>query len=185
MNEGSSGIFVACTNRGAFVRVMGRGSYRNAQPLRQFGLEIVARDGAMIFCDLAQCQGMDSTFLGVLAGFGLKFHQLGRKDGLQLFNADTRSRELCQSLGLDRLARIEPGVPETPEFQLPPDSEYRLLPDTDLTALSKPADQAVTASVMLEAHEDLCRADERNETKFKDVKNLLREEIAQRATQEK
>jgi len=34
---------------------------------------------------------------------------------------------------------------------------------------------------MLEAHEDLCRADERNEGKFKDVKQFLREEVARTA----
>jgi len=180
MSEGSSGIFVACTERGAFVRVMGRGTYRNAEPLRQFGQEAIGRGGRRIFLDLAHCQGMDSTFLGVLAGFGLKLRQLGRNDGLHLMNAGERNLQLCQSLGLDRLARIEAGAPTASEETL----EFRMLPDTDLTALNKPADQAGTASVMLEAHEDLCRADERNEAKFKDVKKLLREEITRKAGQD-
>jgi hypothetical protein len=33
---------------------------------------------------------------------------------------------------------------------------------------------------MLEAHENLCTADERNESKFKDVKQCLRDQLEQK-----
>lgn len=46
------------------------------------------------------------------------------------------------------------------------------------SGLNKPRDKAGTPRLMFEAHEDLCRADERNEEKFRDVKQFLREEVA-------
>jgi anti-anti-sigma regulatory factor len=181
MAEDSSGIFVAESGHRVFVRIVGRGTYRNAQPLRQFGQETIATRGKTLHVDLSRCQGMDSTFLGVLAGFGLKFRKLGRNDSLHLFNAGERNLQLCQSLGLDGLARIESGTPTAIAEVAPPGSEFRVLPDSDLSALTKAADKDGTASLMLEAHEDLCSADERNEEKFRDVKRLLREEIDRKA----
>jgi len=178
MNDHLSGIYVARTQQGAFARVSGRGNYQNAAPLRQFGQEAIEQGTRAICLDLGQCQGMDSTFLGVLAGFGLKLLQTGCKDGLHLFNAGDRTLHSCQCLGLDRLAHLEPGLPDVKDLQPPPETDFHKLPDTDLTALSKPNAKDETAEIMLEAHEDLCRCDEKNEVKFKDVKECLREKLA-------
>jgi hypothetical protein len=49
------------------------------------------------------------------------------------------------------------------------------------TFLSEWSDKVATSRLMLEAHEYLCRADERNEEKFRDVKQFLREEVARKA----
>ena len=181
MSENLSGIFVCARGGDAFVRVMGRGSHQNAQPFRQWLQAQIGADCRCLHVDLSQCQGMDSTFLGLLAGFGLKRRAAGGQGALHLFNAGDRHLKSCQSLGLDRLARIDPMRPDDPAFHPPLDSEYCQLPDTDLIALKKPADSFGTAQVMLEAHEDLCATDERNEPKFKDVKQFLREEIARKS----
>jgi anti-anti-sigma regulatory factor len=175
MNENPSGIFVALNERGAFVRVNGRGTFQNAQVLRQFGLEAIGRGCRAIALDLSGCLSMDSTFLGVLAGFGLKLRELGREDALHLFNAGNRTLEACQTLGLDRLARLDCGPPE-PASLAPPASDFHKL-DCD-PAPDKTRDKSATAALMLEAHEDLCTCDEGNEARFQDVKSYLREEIA-------
>ena len=180
-SDHSSGIFVACTGGDVFMRVIGRGTHQNAQPVRQFGKEWLEKSCQCFHVDLAQCAGMDSTFLGVLAGLGLKLRARGRFDGLHLFNAGTRNLQSCQSLGLDQLARMESGSPDAHVCRFPPESEFRRLPDTDLTALKKAGDKEGISRLMLEAHEDLCRADGRNEEKFKDVKQCLREEVARHA----
>ena len=70
--------------------------------------------------------------------------------------------------------------PDDPAFHPPLAAEFCQLPNTDLTALKKPANSVGAAQVMLEAHEDLCATDERNEAKFKDVKQFLREEIGRK-----
>ena len=180
-SEKSSGVFVACTEEDVFVRVIGRGTYQNAEPVRQFGKEWLEKACQCFHVDLAQCTGMDSTFLGVLAGLGLKLRARGQNGGLHLFNTGSHNLQSCQSLGLDQLARLESGPPDAGACPLPPESAFRKLPDSDLTALNKPRDKEGTTRLMLEAHEDLCRADERNEEKFRDVKQFLREEAARKA----
>ena len=174
MSEDSNGIFVARTERGAFVRVVGRGTFQNAQSLRQFGQKVIEEGCPAISLDLSSCKAMDSTFLGVLAGLGLKLRGLGREDGLHLFNTGGHTLESCQTLGLDRLARLEAGPPDFDDVQTPPACEFCKLADSDPFGGSKRKDKTETASVMLEAHEDLCRCDGRNEAKFTDVKKLLR-----------
>ncbi len=180
-SDNCSGVFVAWTEGDVFVRVIGRGAYQNAEPVRQFGKEWMEKACQRFHVDLAQCTGMDSTFLGVLAGLGLKLRARGLNGGLHLFNAGSHNLQSCQALGLDRLARLESGPPDAGTCPLPPASVFRRLPDTDLTAGNKPRDKEGTTRLMLEAHEDLCRADERNEGKFKDVKQFLREEVARTA----
>jgi anti-anti-sigma regulatory factor len=176
MNQDSHGIFVARDERGAFVRVNGRGTFQNAQSLREFGVEALNQGCPAISFDLADCQGMDSTFLGVLAGFGLKLRALGRKDALYLYNTGGRNFECCQTLGLDRLARLEAGPPNASETQPPPASQFRKLADSDVSGSAK-RDKSATAAMMLEAHEDLCECDQGNEAKFNDVKRLLRTQV--------
>ncbi len=178
MSETLNGIFVSIRDGEAFVRLAGRGSYLNAQPFRRWLQEQIGDDCRCLHVDLAQCHGMDSTFLGLLAGFGLKRRD---KQQLHIFSAGDRELKSCRSLGLDRLARIDAMRPDDPAFQPPPDSEFEQLPDTDLTGIKKPADSIGAAKMMLQAHEDLCNLDERNEPKFKDVKQLLREEISRKS----
>ena len=183
-SDESSGIFVACADHDVFVRVIGRGTYQNAQPVRQFGKDWMEKSCPCFHFDLAECAGMDSTFLGVLAGLGLKLRARGQTGGLHFFNADKRILQSCQSLGLDQLACMESGAPDAAACRFPPESEFLELPDTDLAALTKTRDKEATSRLMLEAHEDLCRADGRNEEKFRDVKQLLREEVARNPSKE-
>ena len=70
--------------------------------------------------DLSECVLMDSTFLGVLAGFGLKMNQAGASNqrGIELFNANARITELLENLGVLHLFKIITGA-----LQLPDDIE--------------------------------------------------------------
>ena len=57
-------------------------------------------------------------------------------------------------------------------------TEFRRLAGSDLAEAGPSVDRHETAKLMLEAHENLCRTDDRNETAFKDVKHFLNEQIA-------
>ena len=62
--------------------------------------------------DLSECVLMDSTFLGVLAGFGLKL-SAGDGDqarhGIELLNPSPRITELLETLGVLHLFQITQG----------------------------------------------------------------------------
>ena len=179
MTETSKGISVSYANDQVYVRVAGRGTFQNGQPLRRYSLEMINRGCHNFVVDLSQCQGMDSTFLGVLAGLGLRLAQDGRSDKICVVNVSARNLELVQTLGLDRLFNLDAG--SGGNHRAPPEAEFHKLPESDVTELSKPLNKNDTANLMLEAHENLIRADARNVDKFRDVAKNLRESVERRA----
>jgi anti-sigma B factor antagonist len=175
----TSGIYVASSHAGTFVRVIGKGSYQNSPPFRRFMQQLLDQSSADLYIDLAACHAMDSTFLGVLAGFGLGLRRARQSSRtLCLFNVNDTQSESLQALGLERLAAIAAGPPPLGVEVVPPDAQYQVLPGTQLDARGKPANKLETTECMLEAHENLCAADGGNEAKFGDVTRFLRQEMA-------
>jgi anti-anti-sigma factor len=170
VTEHSNGISVGCTKKGIYVRVEGPATFQNSQTLRQFALEIIERGCGDFFVDLRGCPAMDSTFMGVLAGIGLRLQSAGHSC-VHLLNMNERNGALIHALGLDRLLRVE-ATNESPSEPL------------QTLAAPVPADEDTEkqrkAEVMLEAHIDLMRLDARNEAKFQEVVRRLRESIERR-----
>ena len=175
MGELSKGISVGCLNNRVYARVVGRGTFQNSQPLRQFALEKIDQGQEEFVIDLGPCQGMDSTFLGMLAGIGLRLRQNGPIASIHIVNINAHNMDLLQTLGLDRLFLINADAPESPS-----DAEYHQLRDTDITQLKHPLDKDETADLMIEAHDNLVRIDQRNTPRFKELARFLRETVERR-----
>lgn len=169
------GISVGINNDEVHVRVAGRGTFQNGQPLRRYALEMIERGLRQFVVDLGECDGMDSTFLGVLAGIGLRLSQNGRAGKIRVANVGLRNLELLQTLGLDRLFGMDQPEGRNLKYTVPTATEFQRLPDSDVTQLNKPLNKSDTADLMLEAHDNLIRADQRNLAKFKDLTSFLRE----------
>jgi anti-sigma B factor antagonist len=170
MGELSKGIFVGCSSNRVYARVVGHGTFQNSQPFHQFALERINEGQDEFVIDLGPCQGMDSTFLGVLAVIGLRLRQSGPRTVIHIVNINPRNIEVLQTLGLDRLFLINGDAPAAL-----PETDYHLLPDTDITQLKQPLDKAETADLMIEAHDHLVRIDQRNTPRFKELARILRE----------
>jgi len=175
VKESLKGISAGCSENRVYIRVAGRGTFQNSQPLRQFALQKIDEGAQEFIVDLGQCQGMDSTFLGVLAGIGLRLRRDGKPATVHVANIDPRNLELLRTLGLDRLLTVNSST-------LPPlaETEYRELPDTDLAGLEHPVGKDETADLMIEAHDNLVRADERNAPKFRELTRFLQERAERR-----
>ncbi len=170
MGELSSGIFVGCLEKRVYARVVGRGTFQNSQPLRRFALGKIDQGHEEFVFNLGLCQGMDSTFLGVLVGIGLHLKQKGPSASIRIVNINQRNLDMLRTLGLDRLFRIDGDASASTV-----DADYQLFPDTDITQLKRRVDKDGAAVVMMEAHENLARVDQRNTPKFKELARILRE----------
>ena len=179
MTDQPKGIAVCQIDGAVHVRVVGRGTFQNGQPLRRYALEMIDKGVRQFIVDLGRCEGMDSTFLGVLAEIGLKLNQTGSSGRMRVVNVNQRNLELLQTLGLDRLFGVDPAA-SPPAYVAPPDAPFQRLPDSDLAQINKPLNKNDTADLMLEAHDNLIRADNRNLAKFKDLTNFLRERVEKR-----
>ncbi len=116
--------------------------------------------------DLDACTYLDSTFLGILLGLGLKLRAAGN-GLLHILNASPRNVELLKNLGLDRLINIDAKR-----------TDLNVGPEQKLEALECPVQtKAEAGPTILEAHETLMEFDPRNVPKFKDVVEFLREDL--------
>lgn len=163
-----SKILVARNANLGFVKVVGRGSFQNSGCLKAFYLQLLKEGVNRFVVDLENCTYLDSTFLGILLGLGLKLKEAGN-GLLHILNANPRNLELLKNLGLDRLIQIDNsranlnGIAEKQLEEMPCPIPTR----------------AEAAPTILEAHENLMEFDPRNVPKFKDVVEFLREDLGQ------
>lgn len=153
------------------VRIDGRASFQNSGCLREFISEMLRGGRSRFVLDFQQCAGMDSTFLGVLAGAAIELHKqrkVSPNGSLVVTRVGARNLELMRNLGLHRLLTIDPGE----------GAENQRKCDTPLEP--KKASEIENARLVLEAHENLVNADESNRTKFQDVLTFLRNRVEQK-----
>lgn len=146
----------------AVIRVRGKGTFRVAQPLKTFGLEVVKKGIRHLSVDLEECPSVDSTFIGVLA----LISRLGRRGmmSVKILNAGEIPCKQIRSLGIGKMFDFE-------------HHEVPSLPLNSITTHSplKPRDIAHTA---LEAHEELVAGNPSNKPIFSGVINGLKADVA-------
>ena len=150
------------------IRIAGRAHFQNSSCLRDFIMEMIQQGKVSFVIDFLQCTGMDSTFLGVLAGAALELRRRAPKGSIALVRLGPRNLELIRNLGLHRLVTVDAG-----EFPMNFVSCYTTLICADRTELEN-------ARLVLEAHENLVVADETNRSKFQDVLVFLKNRLDQR-----
>jgi len=173
MNENQSSahvLEVARQGATAYLRVLGRATFTTGPVLKQFGAAAIADGCTRMVLDVAACEGMDSTFMGVLAGLATR---LARQSGgaMLMLNVPDNLLEVLRTLGLDQLMECRRlGAAPEPLAALP-FSAQTLRP---IPAVS--ADLPTTRNVMLDAHSDLAAVSAENQLRFKDVLAYLRED---------
>lgn len=165
MEQSNDDLQAAFSGNKAFIRVIGRGSFRVAAPLKQFIAEACMKDPVkIIVLDLAECIGMDSTFMGVMAGLSGRLKKNGQT--LELINLSEKNANLLATLGVDQVLAF---YSNEHGHQLP-DQETSSL-KTDETS---PKELAETA---LQAHENLVDISDENLPKFERVIEMLKQDV--------
>lgn len=147
------------------IRISGRASFQNVVPLKEFLKSSYATGKRDFVFDFSQCEGMDSTVLGVLAGCALELRRLSPKGSLVLSRLNDRNLELVKNLGLHRIATVDTGGEQI-------DNTAAATPLSE-----KQLSELENARLCLEAHENLVAADEKNRAKFQDVIGYLKNRV--------
>jgi anti-anti-sigma regulatory factor len=189
-----SKILVARSADLGFIKVVGRGSFQNSGCLKAFYQQLLKEGVSRFVVDLDACTYLDSTFLGILLGLGLKLKEAGN-GLLHILNANPRNLELLRNLGLDRLIHIEGGggssgdnaglgrgVRGASNGSGAQAVQMNGVKEEHLEEMPCPVPtRAEAAPTILEAHVNLMEFDPRNVPKFKDVVEFLREDLGQPA----
>ena len=173
MNETKSTdhvLEVARQGATTYLRVLGRATFQVGPVLKQFGTVAIAEGCTRIVLDVSACEGMDSTFMGVLAGMATRLaRQTGGK--MRMLNVSDKLFEIMSTLGLDQLMECR-RLGAAPEPLVEPPLTARALSPIAAAA----ADLQTTQHVMLEAHTTLAAVSAENQLRFKDVLTYLRED---------
>ena len=161
-----SSIQVGVNGSAVWVRVEGKGSFLNSGNFKEFAREMVDRGFREFVIDLANCQSMDSTFMGTMAGLALRLKELGHGH-LHVVHCGERSRDLLTGLGLDQIFSIRSNGSTAPECAALKRE----------AGASSGADKLQTKKEMLDAHEALCEAAPQNLSRFKDVLDYLKQDL--------
>ena len=157
----------------SWIRCEGTGSFLNSPALKEFGIGRIEAGESCLVVDLGGCTGMDSTFMGTLAGMASRLSATG-KGVVQIADPGARNRRSLEDLGLDFLMEVDP-----PEAVWHDDIETiraRLHPPrTD----DKP--EAIQQALhVLEAHQTLAETNDKNARTFSNVVTMLENEVAKK-----
>jgi anti-anti-sigma regulatory factor len=108
--------------------------------------------------DLSQCDGFDSTFMGIVLGVSLA------RKRVVVINATPAHRKILAEVGIDRVVRLLDGALRLPA-----------VPFQKLEQKAAGSEERIR--MILEAHENLVRLDERNEHAFGGFLRAIRGEL--------
>jgi len=150
----------------ACIRIIGRANFASSVDFKTLVDELHLKGCNRFVLDLCECVLMDSTFLGVLAGLGLKLggHNGGLDHhGVELFNPSPRITELLETLGVLHLFKLTQGA-----YAVPAGAQ-------SLERTPAAPSKAELTRTCLEAHQTLIALSPANADKFKDVAQFLAE----------
>jgi anti-anti-sigma factor len=150
------------------VRINGKANYLNCNSFREFIEQMLSGGRHHFVVDFENCQGMDSTFLGILAGTALELRKQTPPGELSLCRLSERNQELILNLGLQNLLSIV--ASHTKE-------------STGEAFDSLKNEEVSDAKNVLRAHENLTEADAQNVAKFQDVIAFLKNQVEQEGAQ--
>lgn len=169
MSGTSAKMFVLVGERFACIKIVGRANFTSSIDFKTLVADLRDKGYDYFVLELSECSLMDSTFLGVLAGFGMKLNSRsgigGCRPGMVLLNPNARITELLESLGVLHLFQTSHGTLEPPPGAQATERE-----------VSAHSQEEVTRAC-LEAHQFLSSLSPENAARFKDVTQYLADDL--------
>jgi anti-anti-sigma regulatory factor len=153
------------------IRISGRGSFKTSSPLKQF-IHHVIDDTSIkkIIVDMTNCVGMDSTFMGIIAGLSCYMKKKANIEQFKLINLSKKNEKLFITLGVNQVIDYSLFSASTQESAVSSlqKEETLVLVDQDKLEMAKTS---------LEAHTALMKMSQENEKKFRAVVEYLQEDV--------
>ncbi len=156
-------ILVAVEPTLAYLKVIGWANAAASVHFKSILNHLKEKAVSSFVLDLTDCMMMDSTFLGILAGFCLRLSQtVPGAPPLRLLNPNSRIMDLLDNMGVSYLFQMVQDAP--------PLAEYTAR-ETQTPGMLQ------VAETSLEAHRTLMSLNPQNIIKLKDVVAYLEEEL--------
>jgi anti-anti-sigma regulatory factor len=167
----NNNLTAAYIGRAAVIRVEGRGSFKICPPMKQFIHQVINTESAdRILIEMSNCSGMDSTFMGVVAGIAC-YIKSNPAFSFKLINLSEKNKKLLVTLGVDRVVDYSLSAAEEEQDLLKQLNGSSRPLETDMS------NKLETAQTTLEAHETLVEINPDNLSKFKSVLEYLTDDL--------
>lgn len=167
MTAPSAKILVSVNEKFSCIRISGRANIAASVDFKALLDQLLQRGCNLFVLDLTDCAWMDSTFLGVLAGFALKLQppQPGNVERrVELFNLSGRLFKQLEEIGVLHLFKVTDGAPQPEKCGA-----------QDISSAN--ASREDVTRTCLEAHQTLMNINPENIARFKDVAAFLAEDL--------
>jgi anti-anti-sigma factor len=166
MNQAHANLMVAVYDQVVYIKICGKADFTSSLDLKKLITELWERGYSRFVFELAGCMMMDSTFLGVLSGIGLKFCATSNGDNsaIELLNPNPRIAETLENLGVSHLFKIR-------------DCDAALAEKFEPLTRAPGTTQTEIVRNCLDAHQTLMNINPENVKKFKDVAKFLAEDL--------
>lgn len=150
------------------LRIAGHANFTAGPDFQRLVTELYQKGYRRFRIDMSECVLMDSTFLGLICGLGLKLRNATEPNaGVELLNPNPRVTDLLESLGICAVVSIRHAPSERWELE------------TVRREASTPPSREDMARTSLEAHQTLMSLSPENQARFKDVARFLAEDLKQ------
>jgi anti-anti-sigma regulatory factor len=143
----------AKTKEAVYIRVIGLGNFNTAGPMREYAEKAFEEGARCVIVDLAQCTGLDSTFMGTLMGFIGADGGQGDPVVVSVVNATPPTMRAMNSLGLPKILHVRDEPVKVPQCKLEQLQEGW-------------QDKKRRTLLIRDAHIALMKADKENEARF-------------------
>src|SRR5579859_7308626 len=168
MSNSSAKLLVYVSGHLACVKILGRANFTASFDFRTLSDELANKGFTAFILDMSECLLMDSTFLGILAGFGLKMAEpvegKAHRGKIEILNPNARISDSLENLGIAHLFKMV-HCDDNPAMELAAAE----------VAEACPTKTEVTRTC-LDAHLILMSIDPANQSRFKEVTQFLAED---------
>ena len=169
--EAASNLLLAEHGDCAFVKIRAQATYNSSEHFKSLVSELRSRGVNRLILDLTECAIMDSTFLGVLASYGMGKQDepnQGRSIPVGLVHPNERIRDSLANLDVLHLFTVSDETTSLPD-------DYQPVPSRPISPTP-----GQLARNSLEAHRTLMAANPANVAKFKEVTRYLDQNLKKR-----
>lgn len=170
-SNNKNNLTAAYYDRTAVLRIEGRGSFKASPPMKRFIHQAINTESAdRILIEMSHCSGMDSTFMGVVAGIAC-YIKSKPAFSFKLINLSEKNQKLLVTLGVDRVVDYSLSASEEEQEIL------NQLDGSSQTLKNDMSSKLDTAKTTLEAHQSLVDINPDNLSKFKSILEYLRDDV--------
>ena len=167
-----SSILVGSLDSTTWVHVEGRAGQDNCKAVKQYLRNQFDAGERKFVIDLGKCDGIDSTFIGILYRLAADIEDTGETGGVDVIGPCERNERSICKLGLNDKLHIKLDCSSWEDLRAQVKEVLQAPP-----SVNGSSEKEQRSEMIFDAHDALASANDENERRFRDVLDFLRQDM--------